>query len=194
MLGTKYSMSMNATFLDAQGKEKPFIMGCYGIGIGRTAAASIEQNHDERGIIWPWALAPFQVYILPVNVRQSEVMEAASDIYQKLADLIQHFYLMAHTSPDPIRNNTWRTVDVTVNLPRGSGNYQLQGFGRYFVEGGLPADLSVNLVSITDTTISEANDTMNAVIPGEIYDYQILIKNQGPNKSNYVKRLIQFQD
>lgn len=84
MLGTKYSLAMNATFLDANGGEQPFIMGCYGIGVGRTAAASIEQNHDERGIIWPWPIAPLHVYVLPVNVKQNDVMQAAIDIHDRL--------------------------------------------------------------------------------------------------------------
>jgi len=109
------------------------------------------------------------------------------DIYAKLSDLIKHFYIMAHTSPDPVRNNTWRMVDITVNLPESYGNYQLRGTGKYFVEGVEPADLSVNLSSITDTTIVEANDTSNAVMPGEIYQYQINIKNYGPSQANYIK-------
>ncbi len=110
-----------------------------------------------------------------------------SDVYQKLADLIKHIYLMAHTSPDPIRNNTWRTVDVAVNLPKSYGNHQLRGVGKYFVEGGIPADLSVKLASITDTTIIEANNKLNAVKPGDNYQYQIKVKNLGPNQANYVK-------
>ncbi|MBI5892869.1 MAG: proline--tRNA ligase [Deltaproteobacteria bacterium] len=83
-LGTKYSETMNAVFLDENGKEKPFIMGCYGIGIGRTAAASIEQNHDKDGIIWPMPLAPFHVHIVPVNVNDKKVMDAAENIYKDL--------------------------------------------------------------------------------------------------------------
>ena len=110
-----------------------------------------------------------------------------ANIYQQLSDLIQHFYLMAHTSPDPLRNNTWRTVDVTVNLPKTFGNYQLRGLGKYFVEGVIPADLSVSLTSITDATIMIGNDTLNAVLPGDIYQYQIQVKNSGPNQANYVK-------
>jgi len=84
MLGTKYSVAMNAVFLDAEGKEKPFIMGCYGIGIGRTAAAAIEQHHDEHGIIWPKALTPLHVYILPVNVKVEEIIEAAHKLHDEL--------------------------------------------------------------------------------------------------------------
>ena len=83
-LGAKYSESMNAAFLDENGKERPFIMGCYGIGIGRTAAASIEQNHDKDGIIWPFPLAPFHVHIVPVNVNDRTVMDAAEGIYNEL--------------------------------------------------------------------------------------------------------------
>src|SRR6478672_6418309 len=67
MLGTKYSQSMKATFLDQQGHEQLAVMGCYGIGIGRTAASSIEQNHDAKGIIWPTPIAPFHVHLLPLS-------------------------------------------------------------------------------------------------------------------------------
>lgn len=83
-LGTKYSESMGASFLDEAGKEQVIIMGCYGIGVGRTAAASIEQNHDEAGIIWPKPLAPFDCEVLPVNVRDEETKKAAEAIYDAL--------------------------------------------------------------------------------------------------------------
>lgn len=83
-LGTKYSEAMKATFLDEGGKERPMIMGCYGIGVGRTAAASIEQNHDEYGIIWPKPLAPFGCEVVPVNVKDPETLKAAEAIYESL--------------------------------------------------------------------------------------------------------------
>lgn len=83
-LGTKYSKAMGATFLDEAGKEQPLIMGCYGIGIGRTAAASIEQNHDEAGIIWPLPLSPFDCEVLPVNVKEPETIKAAEALYEAL--------------------------------------------------------------------------------------------------------------
>lgn len=76
-LGDKYSTSMNATFLDRDGTSKPFIMGCYGFGISRMAAAVIEQHHDEDGIVWPMSVAPFKIMILPVNVTDETVMERA---------------------------------------------------------------------------------------------------------------------
>ena len=83
-LGTKYSQAMRATFLDAQGKERPVIMGCYGIGTGRTVAASIEQNHDDLGIVWPMPLAPFEAAVLPLQARDESVMKAAEDLYAAL--------------------------------------------------------------------------------------------------------------
>ncbi len=87
ILGKKYSESMRAFYLDDQGKEKPMIMGCYGIGVGRTAAATIEQNHDEKGIIWPIPLAPFHAVILPANFSDDAVHTTALKIYKSLADL-----------------------------------------------------------------------------------------------------------
>ncbi|MCA9772206.1 MAG: proline--tRNA ligase, partial [Myxococcales bacterium] len=83
-LGTKYSESMDAHFLDADGESRPMIMGCYGIGIGRTAAAAIEQNHDERGIAWPVPLAPFQVHFILVNLRNEALVAAATRLHDEL--------------------------------------------------------------------------------------------------------------
>ncbi|WP_028603556.1 proline--tRNA ligase [Ottowia thiooxydans] len=84
-LGTKYSQPMNATFLDEDGKPKHFQMGCYGIGITRLPAAAIEQNHDERGIIWPDAIAPFTLVICPVGMDRSEAVKtSAESLYQEL--------------------------------------------------------------------------------------------------------------
>ncbi|MBT9550074.1 MAG: proline--tRNA ligase [Hydrogenophaga sp.] len=84
-LGTKYSKAMNATFLADDGKPRHFEMGCYGIGITRLPAAAIEQNHDERGIIWPDAIAPFTVVVCPVGADRSEAVKAAADtLYQGL--------------------------------------------------------------------------------------------------------------
>ncbi len=84
LLGTKYSKSMNATILDDQGKERLAIMGCYGIGVGRTAAAAIEQNHDDKGIIWPLPIAPFQVHLLPVS-QSAKTADAAARLYADLS-------------------------------------------------------------------------------------------------------------
>ena len=83
-LGTKYSEALGATYVDEKGAEKPLVMGCYGIGIGRTVAAAIEQNNDEHGIKFPVPLAPFEVSVLPINVKQQDVKDAAEEIYSKL--------------------------------------------------------------------------------------------------------------
>jgi prolyl-tRNA synthetase len=84
-LGTKYSRAMNANFLAEDGKPAPFEMGCYGIGITRLPAAAIEQNHDERGIIWPDAIAPFTLVICPIGMdRSAEVKAAAESLYGHL--------------------------------------------------------------------------------------------------------------
>jgi len=80
-LGTKYSKAMHAVFLDEQGEEKLFFMGCYGIGIARTVAAAIEQNHDQNGIIFPISIAPFEAALLPLQMHQKEVVEASEKIY-----------------------------------------------------------------------------------------------------------------
>ena len=86
-LGTKYSEAMRAVYLDEGGKERVAVMGCYGIGVGRTAAAAIEQNHDDDGIVWPISIAPFEVAVIPVNVKQADVMAAAERV---AADLDTH--------------------------------------------------------------------------------------------------------
>jgi len=83
-LGTKYSKAMGATFLDEQGREREIIMGCYGIGVGRTVAAVIEQSYDQNGIIFPMPVAPFQVLILPVNIKMGLLKETAGRLYQTL--------------------------------------------------------------------------------------------------------------
>jgi prolyl-tRNA synthetase len=83
-LGTKYSKSMNATFLTAEGKEEPIIMGCYGIGVDRLVAAAIEQNHDDFGIVWPISIAPFQVYLAALGMDDEKVSSCANAIYSGL--------------------------------------------------------------------------------------------------------------
>jgi prolyl-tRNA synthetase len=85
-LGTKYSKAMKAIYLDRNGREQAMVMGCYGIGIGRTIAAAIEQNHDSDGIIWPLPLAPYQVIITPVNVNEKGLSETANRIYRTLEE------------------------------------------------------------------------------------------------------------
>ena len=83
-LGTKYSDAMNATFSDVDGKEKPLIMGCYGIGIGRTVAAAIEQNNEDTGPVFPVSIAPFEVSIVPLNFTDEDIREVSENIYNNL--------------------------------------------------------------------------------------------------------------
>jgi prolyl-tRNA synthetase len=84
-LGTKYSEPMNCTFLDEKGARQPMIMGCYGLGIGRTVAAAIEQSHDDDGIIWPMPIAPFEVVVTQIG-KEEIVRSTADDIYRQLRD------------------------------------------------------------------------------------------------------------
>jgi prolyl-tRNA synthetase len=83
-LGTKYSRALNAVFLNREGKESSIIMGCYGIGVGRTVAASIEQNHDANGILFPIPIAPFEVIILPLQMHDTQVVETAEKLHNDL--------------------------------------------------------------------------------------------------------------
>jgi prolyl-tRNA synthetase len=91
-LGTKYSEALSATYLDAAGKERPIVMGCYGIGVGRTAAAAVEQHNDADGILWPVSIAPFEVTVVPVNVKHEglarEALRAARELSEKGVEVI----------------------------------------------------------------------------------------------------------
>jgi len=86
-LGTKYSEALGARVLDAEGKERTLVMGCYGIGVGRSVAAAIEQNHDDNGIIWPLPIAPFQVLVCMLNPKDDAVREASEKLYAELQEL-----------------------------------------------------------------------------------------------------------
>jgi prolyl-tRNA synthetase len=85
-LGTKYSEAMGCTFTDEEGADHPMIMGCYGLGIGRTVAAAIEQNHDADGIIWPRPLAPFEALLVALNPDDPEVRRVADALYGELSE------------------------------------------------------------------------------------------------------------
>ncbi len=85
-LGTKYSEAMKCYFLDKDGKSKPVVMGCYGLGIGRSVAAAIEQHHDDKGIVWPVAIAPFECVVMPLNTDNTTVVSEAESIYSQLKE------------------------------------------------------------------------------------------------------------
>jgi prolyl-tRNA synthetase len=83
-LGTTYSQKFDASFIDEKGKSRPLVMGCYGLGLSRLMAAVIEQNHDNKGIIWPSSLAPYQLYLCPLYKEDSKVEEVAEKLYTEL--------------------------------------------------------------------------------------------------------------
>ena len=85
-LGTFFSESLGAYYLDREGKQRPIVMGCYGIGVGRLMAAAVEQNHDDKGIIWPTPIAPYQVHICALSMDQPQVASAADDLYSRIQD------------------------------------------------------------------------------------------------------------
>lgn len=85
-LGTIYSEKMNGIYLDENGKAKPYIMGCYGIGVSRLIAAIIEQNNDENGIIWPKEVAPYLVHLVCLDMKKDVQKETAEEIYNKLLE------------------------------------------------------------------------------------------------------------
>ncbi|MGV3142260.1 proline--tRNA ligase [Staphylococcus simulans] len=91
-LGTKYSESMNATFLDNQGKAQPLIMGCYGIGVSRTLSAIVEQNNDDNGIIWPKSVTPFEVHLITINPKKDDQRELGDELYQALQASFEVLY------------------------------------------------------------------------------------------------------
>ena len=127
MLGDIYSKKMKATFLNQNGQSNPFVMGCYGIGIGRTVAAAIEQCHDEKGIVWPYALAPYLVDVIVTNIKDENLVKSAETLYEKLWD----------KKIETILDNRNETVGVKFK------DAELIGFpfqvvvGKKFVESGL---------------------------------------------------------
>jgi prolyl-tRNA synthetase len=130
-LGDKYSKAMNANFLDEQGKTKPFIMGCYGVGVSRLVAAVIEQNHDEKGCIWTKNTAPFMVDIIVSNSKNEDEARAGEEIYQKLKS-----------------QNIEVILDDRVNARFGfkMGDFELLGFPYAIIIGKKLAEGVVELV------------------------------------------------
>ena len=83
-LGTKYSEALGATYLDENGKTQTMIMGCYGIGVSRTVAAIVEQTHDENGLVWPRAVAPFDIHLIAINAKDEDQMKLSEELYSTL--------------------------------------------------------------------------------------------------------------
>ena len=132
VLGTKYSVPMNANFLDEDGKPKPFEMGCYGIGITRLPAAAIEQNHDQRGIIWPDAIAPFTVVLCPISPdRFPDVKSAAEKLYEDLLDAGVDVILDDRSERPGAMFADWELIGVPHRITIGDrglkdGNFEYQ--------------------------------------------------------------------
>jgi prolyl-tRNA synthetase len=116
MLGTKYSKSLNATFTDADGNEKPFLMGSYGIGITRTPQAAIEKYHDEHGILWPKNIAPYLVEIIPLNYAKDEHKDAAEKIYTELTSNGIDCLLDDRTERAGIKFNDADLIGIPIHL------------------------------------------------------------------------------
>ncbi len=121
-LGTKYSEAMNATVLDDSGKARTLVMGCYGIGVGRTVAAAIEQNHDENGMALPMPLAPFQVLVSMVNPKDEAVRETSEQLYQQLLDLGIEVLLDDRDERPGIKFKDADLIGIPLRLTVGSRN------------------------------------------------------------------------
>ena len=120
-LGTKYSETMGGYFLDENGKQKPYIMGCYGIGISRIIMAVIEQMHDESGIVWPKNLAPFHVHIVPVDMKNEAQVEAAEKLYHELKSLGLEVLLDDRPERAGVKFKDSDLIGIPIRLTIGKG-------------------------------------------------------------------------
>jgi prolyl-tRNA synthetase len=123
-LGTKYSKALSATYLDSDGKEKLLVMGCYGIGVGRTAAAAVEQNHDEDGIVWPISIAPFEVCLLPLNMKHDGLAKEADRVGRDLAGRGIEVLLDDREERPGIKFKDADLVGIPVRVTFGEKNFQ----------------------------------------------------------------------
>jgi len=142
-LGTKYSEALGCRFLDENGKEKPMIMGSYGIGVARTMAAVIEQNCDEKGIIWPVGVAPYHVIIVPVNTTKTEQMDLAEDIYKSLQSKGMEVLLDDRKERAGVKFNDADLIGIPIRIT--VGKRASEGFVEYKLRSGddiedLPAE------------------------------------------------------
>lgn len=153
MLGTRYSESMSATFLDENGKTQPMMMGCYGIGITRILGAAIEQNYDARGIIWPVSIAPFEVVICPVGYDRSEAVRAEADrLHAELAAAGIDVILDDRGERPGAMFADWELIGVPFRVVVGErglkdGKLELQGRRDEAAAAVAPADVLATLKS-----------------------------------------------
>jgi len=121
-LGTKYSAAMGATFTDRDGAERAIVMGCYGIGVGRTMAAAIEQNHDEHGIIWPWPLAPYQVLVMPINIKSDLLRQEGERIHDLLEEAGYEVILDDRDERAGVKFNDADLIGIPLRIVLGEKN------------------------------------------------------------------------
>ncbi len=161
-LGTKYSTAMKCNFLDAEGKENPMIMGCYGLGVGRTVAAAIEQNHDDKGIIWPLPLAPYEVVLVMLNSDKPDVVEAAEGLYTQLKDA--GFDVLFDDRPERpgVKFNDMDLIGFPVRIVAGA-----RGLAEGNIELSLRSGGEKTLVPITDMveTVKKTLEEIRAQLP-----------------------------
>lgn len=125
-LGVKYSSVLGANFLDAHGKLNPIIMGCYGIGVSRLMAAVIEQNHDDKGIIWPSELSPYKAIILPLDTSEAKIMENANRIYSGLKDCALEVLLDDRDERPGVKFKDAELIGIPVIIVIGQKNLKEQ--------------------------------------------------------------------
>jgi prolyl-tRNA synthetase len=144
-LGVKYSDAMKAYFLDEHGKERPILMGCYGIGIGRTLAAAIEQNHDEKGIVFPIPLAPFEVAVLALQMHEPRVAETAEQLYRTLSGQGLEVLLDDRDERAGVKFNDADLLGIPVRVTVG-----LKGIGQGYVEIKLRGETRTETVPVDE--------------------------------------------
>lgn len=161
-LGTKYSEKMRCAFLDDEGTENPMIMGCYGLGIGRTVAAAIEQNHDDKGIIWPLPLAPYEVVLVMLNSDKPEVVEASEALYGQLKDAGVDVLFDDRPERPGVKFNDMDLIGFPVRVVAGA-----RGLAEGNVELSLRSGGDKTLVPVTEIveTIRQTLDELRVQLP-----------------------------
>ena len=151
-LGTKYSDAMNASFVDEDGQSRPIEMGCYGIGVTRLLGAGIEQNHDEKGIIWPRGIAPFELVICPMGMERSEpVRAAATQLLEQLSNAGVDVILDDRNERPGVMFADWELIGVPLRLTVGDRGLK-DGMVELTVRRGLSTD-KLPLASVVDAVI-----------------------------------------
>ena len=148
-LGVKYSKTLELYFLDKDGSRKPVVMGCYGIGVGRTVAAAIEQNHDEKGIVFPIPISPFEVTILPLQIHETAVTDTAEKIYADLLDRDIDALIDDRDERAGVKFNDADLLGIPVRVTVG-----LRGVRNDQIELKLRAESESIVVPIEDATAS----------------------------------------